>query len=140
MKSKRYLNKLSGLQKSLTLGIRQELLDQDYLHKLSNSEKIWLSNFMNEYVSADFRHKGKRLHKTKKHIKRVYDANNARNRDAFAVTKCNGMLKILSRSDLGLGDTTQIPSGMSGSRSTVVNELEDSLISAIDHPILKRYS
>lgn len=129
--------KYRGLSQHGNLKIRKELLDQDYIDKLSEKEKQWLSNFMLEYVQADFKHPGKRLHKTKKHVKSVYDANNARNRDALAITKSNGMLKGLTNQDAGREDmvTTRKQNkqiGMSGSHSTNLGEVEDTWNLLID--------
>ena len=132
MTTRRQKSKFPGIDKSVTLRVRQELLDQDYIHLLSEDEKTWLSNFMREYASADFNHPGKKLHKTKKRIKSVYDSNNARNRDAFAVTKSNGMLKNMAGTQLGKEDINVKNPGMAGSKSTVPNEVEDTLITVLD--------
>lgn len=75
---------------------------------------------MREYVAADFKHTGKKLHKKKAHKKAIYDANNARNRDSFAVTKSNGMLKGMD----SLKDDMH--------RSTNLSETEDTLIDVLD--------
>lgn len=128
--TKRSKAKYAGLDKSVNLKIRHELIDFDYLDKLTHKEKLWLSNFMREYAAADFTHAGKKLHKTKKSKKLVYDANNARNRDSFSVTKSNGLLKGFKNFP-NSGD--EILTGMSGSKSTVPNEVEDVLITAIDY-------
>ncbi len=98
----------------------------------------WLSNFNKEYINADFTHSGKRIHKKKKRIKimkttgkkKEYDAarkdcedrNNARNRDAFAITKANRYLK----------DEKSANEALESFRSTNSNDVEDSLIEAID--------
>lgn len=136
--TKRKRTKFAGLDKSVNLKIRHELLDFDYLNKLNDKEKEFLSNFMREWASADFNHPGKRINKSKKSVKAIYDANNARNRDAFAVTKSNGMLKGMSGADLGKEDNNRRNSasknpGMSGSKSTVMNEVEDTLITVLDY-------
>jgi hypothetical protein len=126
--------KYPGLDKSVNLKIRHELIDFDYLHKLSEKDKLWLSTFMREYVSADFRHLGKKLNKGKKVVKAIYDANNARNRDSFSVTKSNGMLKGMNGSDLGREDNknTGKELGMSSSKTTLANPTEDALIEVLD--------
>lgn len=139
-KTKRSKTLYPGLDKSVNLRIRHELLDQDYLDKLSGDEKKWLSNFMREWASADFTHKGKKLHRSKKSRKAIYDANNARNRDAFAVTKSNGMLKGLLGGDLGK-DTSRSDRSQTneiGSKSTNLAEVEDTLITVLDHFNLKK--
>lgn len=125
--------KYAGLDKSVNLKIRHEIMDFDYLDKLSDDDKKWLSNFMREYASADFTHKGKKLHRTKKKIKAVYDANNARNRDAFGVTKSNGMLKGLSVRKKDKDGNEMGEMGVSGAKSTVPNEVEDTIITVLDH-------
>lgn len=77
-------------------------------------KSCWLNNFNLEYVQANFNHEGKRLHKKKMKTKivkstgkkrkfdvgkkEVQDANNARNRDAFSVTKSNNILDYCSNS------------------------------------------
>lgn len=50
------------------------------------------------------------------------DANNARNRDAFAITKANGMLKC----------EKEMIKGSDSNRSTKNDEVEDAIIAAID--------
>ena len=70
----------------------EEIQDIDYLHKLNDKEKAWLNNFMEEYVNANMQHEGKKFHKTKKSRKKVYDKNNARNRDAFTQSKIRNNL------------------------------------------------
>ena len=134
-KTKRDRSKYPGLDKSVNLKIRHELLDFDYLHLLSEKEKIWLSHFMREFASADFNHPGKILNKSKKHRKSIYDANNARNRDSFSVTKSNGMLKGFNGKDLGKesNQSSRKELAMSGSRSTVMNETEDTMLAVLDH-------
>lgn len=61
----------------------------NYLKKIN----WWLNNFNREWISVDFKYKGKKLHRKKRDKKIIYDANNARNRDSFSVTKANGMLE-----------------------------------------------
>lgn len=134
-KTKRNRAKYNGLDKSVNLKIRHELLDFDYLDKLSVKDKTFLSKFMREWASADFSGPGKSLNRSKKSRKVIYDANNARNRDAFAITKSNGMLKGMNGSELGKMKKTDFESdfkGMSGSKSTVQNEQEDCIIQVLD--------
>jgi len=82
----------------------------------------WLNNFNQEYISADFNHPGKKIHKTKKQKKSIYDANNARNRDAYSVTKVNNLLK--GEKDLA--------NGVNKVLSTNSKEVENTLIKIID--------
>lgn len=128
--SKRSRAKYPGTDKSVTLKIRHELLDADYLHTLDHKDKKWYSDFMREYASADLDHPGKKLHRTKKLRKSIYDANNARNRDAFAVTKSNGMLKGIDKQKAGSDNVREF--GMSGSKSTVLDEVENTIIAVLD--------
>lgn len=134
--TRRSNSKYAGLDKSLNLKIRHELLDFDYLHLLSDEEKRWLSDFTREWASADFNHAGKKINRTKKSRKRIYDANNARNRDAFAITKSNGMLKSMRGVGFSVKDTDNAKESrelsMSGSKSTVPTSVEDALIAVID--------
>lgn len=119
--NKRSRTKYPGLDSTVNLKIRRDLFDQDYIDKLSDKEKQWLSNFMREYVAADFNHPGAKLNKSKKSKKAIYDANNARNRDSYGVTKINGMLK----------DEKEINN--SNNKSTNLGETEDVLIGYIDY-------
>lgn len=128
--SRRSKTKYPGLDKSVTLKVRHELLDQDYLHELNDTDKTWLSNFMREWASADLKHPGKKFHRTRKERKLINDANNARNRDSFAVTKSNGMLKGMKSSNKENSQTNDV--GFSGSRSTLPNETEDVMIAVLD--------
>lgn len=81
-----------------------------------------MSNFNREYAAADFKHPGKKIHRTKKLKKSVYDANNARNRDAYAVTKSNDMLK----------GEKDVSDGVNKVLSTNLNEVENTLVTIID--------
>lgn len=74
---------------------------------------------MREYNGGDFKHPGKILHTKKKHKKSIYDANNARNRDSYSVTKSNGMLK----------EEKEIKNSY---KLTNINEVEDTLIRVLD--------
>jgi hypothetical protein len=76
---------------------------------------------MREYAAADFRHPGKTINRTKKAKKAIYDANNARNRDSYSVTKSNQMLK---------GEKEIDPAT---NRSTNLGEVEDTIIDYIDY-------
>jgi hypothetical protein len=61
--------------------------------------------------------------------KEVHDSNNARNRDAFSITKSNNILEYIS-SNKGL-NSTRIK-GIEDFGSTNPNETEDVLITLID--------
>lgn len=105
-----------ALSPELNLKTRYKELDFDYLDKLSDKDKAWLNNFAEEYVHANLTHKGKKLHKTKRLRKAVYDKNNARNRDLYTRTQAMGH-------HIRLDDI--------GPDSLAVNE-EDRLITALD--------
>lgn len=75
--------------------IKQEYHDLDYIDQLSPEEKNWMSRFMEEYLGARVKHSGKKVHKdlrTKAGRKRLYDANNARNRDMYSLARATGLL------------------------------------------------
>lgn len=59
---------------------KQQFLDQDYIEKLNEDERAFLAKFNAEYVSGTVT-EVKPLHRTKKLKKKIYDANNSRNRD-----------------------------------------------------------
>lgn len=86
--------KTPGLKKQYNLKSRQEFLDMDYIDKLNDSEKEWLNKFIEEEVNADFRHKGKKLNRTKKERQKIYNNNNARNRDIYTREKAAGKLMM----------------------------------------------
>lgn len=125
--------------KEVNLKVRQEIIDIDYLNKLSPDEKAWLNQFNKEFVNADFSDDENRLHpreyvakvvkssgrrrKVDVYKKECEHMNNARNRDAHAVTKVNNMLK---------GETS-FPAAENSNRSTSVNETEDVLIDLLDN-------
>lgn len=108
------------------------------LINFQKKRNCWLSNFNKEYINADFTHTGKRIHKTKIANKIVIktgkkkkydvakkdceDRNNARNRDAFTITKANRYLQA-EEAAVKLIENT---------RSTNNNEVEDTLIDLID--------
>lgn len=80
-KTKRDRAKYPGLEAKYFSRIKQEFHDIDYADQLSDKEKAWMSAFMEEWVGARLNHPGKKFHKTRKDRKKVFDANNARNRD-----------------------------------------------------------
>ena len=82
-KTKRETKKFPALDRKVNLKSRQHLLDFDYLHKLDDAAKEWLNRFVEEEVHANLKHKGEILNKTPADRKRIYDANNARNRDLY---------------------------------------------------------
>lgn len=91
-KTKRSSTPYPNLKPELNLKIRQHLIECDYIHKLNDEEKAFLDKFNNETINASFNTKNprKNLHKTKEQRKRCYDANNARNRDAYSRAQAGG--------------------------------------------------
>lgn len=57
-----------------------------------------MNRFVEEEVHANFNHKGPILNKSKKQRKRIYDANNARNRDAYLKAQMAGKLEFTGSS------------------------------------------
>jgi hypothetical protein len=133
-KANRKSTKYPALDPKVNPRIRRDYSDQDYIAQLSDKEKDWLNRFNEEYINANFTHKGKRIHLIKvKERKRKKDghvhkidvykqqcehANNARNRDAFAMSKSNNILETYTPIDKS-ADITK-------------DQYEDELISKID--------
>jgi len=97
--TKRDKAKFPGLEKNLFSKIKQEYFEIDYANKLSDKDKAWLAQFQDEFLGANLNeNKNKKynrksnLHKSKKHRKSVFDANNARNRDIFSRSRAMGVL------------------------------------------------
>lgn len=89
-----------ALSKQVTLRSRAPLVDFDYIEKLSTKEKAWLNNFVEEEIHANLNHPGKKLNRTKEDARRIYNKNNARNRDTYTIVEAAGKL---SQGELGLG-------------------------------------
>lgn len=75
---------------------RREQLQVDYINKLSDKEKDWLNRFNEEYVLANFKHPGKIIDGSKKAKKKSYDANNARNRCVYTMSKVSNKLQTIT--------------------------------------------
>lgn len=98
--TRRAKQKYPSLTKGYNLRSRADLLDVDYLDKLSEEEKEWLNAFFEEEVNANFNHDGPKVNRrSKKNKKRVYDANNARNRDILTRIKASGADYELKETD-----------------------------------------
>lgn len=93
-KNRRAAEKYPALRRELNLKTRYDLIDYDYLDKLSPEELDWLNRFTSEWANADFRHK-KKLHRSKKKQREMYNANNARNRCIMTRAKASGMLSSI---------------------------------------------
>jgi hypothetical protein len=132
--TKRNKTKYPGLSKKVNTKVRQELIDYDYLNKLTPEEKEWLNKFSEEYNSASFKkskngnYSRKNLHRTKKQRKDCYDRNNSRNRDIFAITKANDMLK----------EAEKVKDYLEQKSFRDANEIENTLIALIDLKILNK--
>lgn len=79
------------MSKKVNLKSRQHLLDFDYLDKLNDEEKDWLNRFVEEEIHANFNHGGEIINPPEAR-KRIYDANNARNRDLYLKAEVSGFL------------------------------------------------
>ena len=55
------------------------MVDYDYIDKLSPEDKAWLDQFSSEYYGANLKNKKYPTEERKK----IFDANNARNRDLW---------------------------------------------------------
>lgn len=52
-----------------------------------------MSNFMQEWLGANLKDGTSKMHKSKKQRKKVFDMNNARNRDIISNAKAGGLLE-----------------------------------------------
>lgn len=84
-----------ALERKYNLRSRQDFADMDYIDKLGPAEKDFLNRFIEETVNANFNHPGKVLIRDKKEQKKVYKANNARNRDVYNRKKTTGDMIFL---------------------------------------------
>lgn len=91
-KNTRERTEYAGLKPRLNLKTRADLLDFDYIDKLNDKERAWLNAFVEEEVHSKFDHTGKKLNKTKTAKRKIYSANNARNRCIFTRAKASHML------------------------------------------------
>lgn len=85
--SKRSRTKYPGLKPRLTSRVRQEYWDFDYIDKLDDASKEFLNRFIEEELNSQFKNDGSDFSKTKEERKRIYDANNAKNRDMLGLVK-----------------------------------------------------
>jgi len=86
-KTTRGATRLAGLEKRFFSKAKQEYHDFDYINQITDEETlIWLNDFIEEWVGARLNHKGeKKFHENKEDRKRIWDANNARNRDMISI-------------------------------------------------------
>lgn len=124
-KTKRSRVKYPALDPSYMPKVRQEFLDIDYLNQLSPKEKEWLNKFMEEHLNASFKNNKTDLTKTKEQKKKIYNQNNARNRDLYAISKANGLLQL---------ESSASKREIINTHSSGYNLTEDTLIDKIDNP------
>lgn len=104
--------------------IKQEYFEVDYIAKLSESEKEWLANFQYEELGANV--KEAKLNKSKKDKRRIYNENNARNRDTYSISKATN--RIIDLNTVLYNDQDNIIGG---------NSYEEELIAFIDSKKVK---
>lgn len=110
-KSKKRLPHDSSLKPNYNSKVRQEFLDYDYLNKLSKEEYDWLASFTHEDNCANLNHKGDKVFdRDKKTTKKLYDKNNARNRDVFGVSHAHKRLMYMELTDLSFLDDNEAAS------------------------------
>lgn len=83
-----------ALNPAKNLKIRQEMLEgMDYTKDLSEKEKAWLDKFMDGYNNANVRmNENHPVFKRKKDKSICHAINNARNKDAYSITKSKNFL------------------------------------------------
>jgi hypothetical protein len=88
-KTVRNSKKLPGLEKRFFSRKKQEYHDiEEYIKTIDDPKVLrWMNNFIEEWLGARLNHPGRKFHKSKKNRKRVFDANNARNRDMMSEFK-----------------------------------------------------
>lgn len=64
----------------------RDFIDFDYIEKLSPDEADWLNKFSTEYYSANFNNNETDLHQTVIKRRKLYNSNNARDRDVYNKT------------------------------------------------------
>jgi hypothetical protein len=96
-KTRRSNQKYPTLNPGYNLKSRADALQIDYLDQLSEKDKAWLNAFNEEEVNTNFSHDGPAINKrtkagkvNKRDKKRIYDSNNARNRDILTRIKAQG--------------------------------------------------
>lgn len=83
---------LSGLNKKFFSKVKQEFHDLDYINQLDNKNRAYMSSFMEETLGARFNHNGKKFIKTKAGKKKIYNENNARQRDVYSLARATGRI------------------------------------------------
>ena len=91
-KTVRESSSLSGLNKKFFSKVKQEFHDLDYTNQLDSKNKAYMSSFMEETLGARFNHDGKKFIKTKSGKKKIYNENNARQRDVYSLARATGRI------------------------------------------------
>jgi hypothetical protein len=92
--SERSKQKYPALMVNYNLKRRAEFIDYDYLDKLNDKEKRFLNKFTEETVNASFKPSGNII-KSKRGKRKIYNENNARNRDILTRKKITASLEYL---------------------------------------------
>ncbi len=64
----------------------RDFIDFDYVSKLSSEEADWLNKFSTEFYGATFNNNETDLHQTVIKRRKIYNENNARERDVYNKT------------------------------------------------------
>lgn len=98
-KTRRSQYKYPAVESSVNLITRKEEIEdvKSYFNQLNDEEKAWMNSFMEEEVCANFNHGGKKINKSKKDRKKVYDKNNARNRCIYTRENAQSKLKFVEK-------------------------------------------
>jgi hypothetical protein len=86
-KSKRSKAKYPGLVPRLTSRVRQEYHDFDYIDSLDEEAKEFLNRFIEEELNASFKNDDRDLNQETTEKRKIYNQNNARNRDLYGLIK-----------------------------------------------------
>lgn len=85
-----------ALNKRFFSKVKQEFHDIDYAHTLDDKAKAFLASYMEEHLGARFNHSGKKLTKSKAGKQKVYNENNARQRDQYSIARATGRIVDIS--------------------------------------------
>lgn len=123
-KTKRSQAKYPALDPQFSTRNRKEYHDINGYHfPLDEESKKWLNDFMEGHLNASFKDSNKHLFKTKAQKKKSYDANNARNRDLYGISKINNLIE-----DVTVVTTTDFQK----SHSDGYNLTEEAMIAELD--------
>lgn len=122
--------KYPALIKKYNVRNRHDLMDIDYLDKLSEDEKAWLNNFNEEVICA----KPKKLYKSKKKKRELYNENNARQRDMYSRAKSDKKLVSIEQDINSKSEESESKKNFAPQvkRTTKTDAIEDAIIELID--------